>query len=447
MKALAVRERPGWKPENAQRHESPNRLRWKNYAPEASYDGSSPASVTSEDSAEQPRIAVGISMSSTARLSASLLHSLYSGDPWGLRLQDFGLCFVDLPHRLGQNEALDAAVDTFLHSYQCMQRGEMIPRHSELVRYGNAIRLLREVMSTPEQATTPETTCAALLLYQYEVMKRQPATLSIITLAGGVSVILEAWGPTRVKSQFEYCLFMSHFRTIIIHCIVQGKSCFLDHPQWHRTMRKLSLHPTMIELWILLSRLPALHQQLRLLRLNEDDVPRRSKAVEAVEDFRQNVLLQREAMLAALAHPAVNSLVPAIYTGSRPALAVGDTDSLLIGHRIVRRSCIYNMCVVEATVLLRRLGIDDLMAEDDAAQAARNTIDTLDFGQSLSPVGALYWTTMGPVIYGISSDEDKQLIRDKVHMMVKPLNIGDFCHGYMQAVFDAMTGGPLISTE
>ena len=207
-----MREHPGRRSENGKRHESPSRLQWKSYALGSGDDVSRSGSVTSEDSAEQPCIPAKVPMSLPARLSASLLHALYSGDPWGLRLQDFGLYFVDLPHRLGQNRALDAAVDTFLHSYQCMQRGEKIPRPSELVRYGNAIRLLREVMSTPDQATTPDTLCAALLLYQYEVMKRQPGTLSIITLAGGVSVMLEAWGPTRIKSRFEYCLFMSHFR-------------------------------------------------------------------------------------------------------------------------------------------------------------------------------------------------------------------------------------------
>ena len=212
-------------------------------------------------------------------------------------------------------------------------------------------------------------------------------------------------------------------------------------------MRKLSLHPTTIELWILLSTLPALHQQLRFLKSNNGDGSRRSKAVEDVEEYRRNVLLHYEAMQAALAHPAVNSLVPALYTGSRPTVAVDDTDSLLLGHRIVRRSCIYNMCVVEATVLLRRLGIDDPLAEDDAAQAARNTIATLDFGQSLSPVGALFWTTIGPVVYGVSSEEDKQLIQEKVHLMVKPLNMGEFCHEYMQQMFDAMTGGSLLAME
>ena len=212
MKALAVRERSGRRPENGKKHESAGRLQWKKYALGASDNSNCPASVTSEDSAEQPRIAIGVPMNSTARLSASLLHALYSGDPWGLRLQDFGLYIVDLPQRLGQNKALDAAVDTFLHSYQCMQRGEKILRQSELVRYASAIKLLREVVSTPDEATTSETMCAALLLYQYEVMKRQPTTVCVMTLAGGVSAILEAWGPTRIKTQFEYGLFMSHFR-------------------------------------------------------------------------------------------------------------------------------------------------------------------------------------------------------------------------------------------
>lgn len=70
---------------------------------------------------------------------------------------------VDIPARLGRNEALDASVKALVagHSYYCSREK---PVDEALTSYSHALRALRNCLDDPAIARTSETLCAAMLM-------------------------------------------------------------------------------------------------------------------------------------------------------------------------------------------------------------------------------------------------------------------------------------------
>ena len=84
----------------------------------------------------------------------------------------YGLFLVDIPKRLGINDALDAAVTALLarHAETSMRQDQTDPRAPAAVAYNRALTALRLTLADPDKIATSETLCAVLLLTYCQVI-------------------------------------------------------------------------------------------------------------------------------------------------------------------------------------------------------------------------------------------------------------------------------------
>ncbi|EFE43792.1 hypothetical protein TRV_01470 [Trichophyton verrucosum HKI 0517] len=75
----------------------------------------------------------------------------------------FGGFLVDIPRRLGVNEALDSAVQVLVDSHQDFCAGLGVTSRV-LVGYSRALRMLRSYLNDPVKARTSETLCSVMVL-------------------------------------------------------------------------------------------------------------------------------------------------------------------------------------------------------------------------------------------------------------------------------------------
>ena len=82
----------------------------------------------------------------------------------------YGDYLNDVPSRLGANEALDAATDTFVTAVEISfsKRGT---NHTSILleKYGKSLASLRKCLDDPVKVKTPETLCAILFLWNCQV--------------------------------------------------------------------------------------------------------------------------------------------------------------------------------------------------------------------------------------------------------------------------------------
>lgn len=82
---------------------------------------------------------------------------------------NFGGFLLEVPRRLGTNEALDAAADTLItaHARYCI--GQLSPNTEILVKHSRALNALRMCLNDPAKARSSETLCSVMLLSICEV--------------------------------------------------------------------------------------------------------------------------------------------------------------------------------------------------------------------------------------------------------------------------------------
>lgn len=81
-----------------------------------------------------------------------------------------GRFFHHLPSRIGQNAALDAALRALLHEHQTfLTYGSDMRTSDDVKDYSEALRLIRNDLTSHRNKTSTETVCAALVLGLYEV--------------------------------------------------------------------------------------------------------------------------------------------------------------------------------------------------------------------------------------------------------------------------------------
>ena len=74
-----------------------------------------------------------------------------------------------VPARLGTNEALDTATDTFISALRRYSGSGTSTHPAVLEKYGLALSSLRRCLNDPVKAKTPETLCAILFLWNSQV--------------------------------------------------------------------------------------------------------------------------------------------------------------------------------------------------------------------------------------------------------------------------------------
>ena len=105
-----------------------------------------------------------------SRLISALIYNI---DPSiNIRIQlpwNFGIFFEDIPSRLGQNEALDAASDAIVTAYTHYCAGDIGPNPKVLVKHSRALNALRRCLDDPVKAHSSETLCSIMLLMTMQV--------------------------------------------------------------------------------------------------------------------------------------------------------------------------------------------------------------------------------------------------------------------------------------
>jgi hypothetical protein len=83
----------------------------------------------------------------------------------------YGLFLKDIPRRLGESAALDAAAQALVSSYPLLHplRGREVPRDA-LILFGKSLRVLRECLDNPVEIRSPHTLCAIYLISICQVM-------------------------------------------------------------------------------------------------------------------------------------------------------------------------------------------------------------------------------------------------------------------------------------
>ena len=124
--------------------------------------GTSIASLTSG-----PIIPASVPASPASQLTV-LANGLINAIKWSTDLRfnlvwSYGTFLTEIPSRLGNNEALDTAVEALVaaHSTACCLRK---PTTGNLVSYSKALNKLKSCLDNPAQATSAETLAAVMLL-------------------------------------------------------------------------------------------------------------------------------------------------------------------------------------------------------------------------------------------------------------------------------------------
>jgi hypothetical protein len=81
----------------------------------------------------------------------------------------YGDYLIHVPARLGANEALDTATDTFLSAVGMFSNSTTDTHPAVLEKYGLALATLRKCLNDPAKARAPETLCAVLFLCNSQV--------------------------------------------------------------------------------------------------------------------------------------------------------------------------------------------------------------------------------------------------------------------------------------
>jgi hypothetical protein len=119
----------------------------------------------------------------------------------------FGLFLEEVPRRLGNNEALDRAVDavTTVHGDFCTRR---IVSVEALSKYSHALKTLSVYLDDPLQARASNTLCAVMILLVCQGFIGNSGQL-LSGHAGGAANILRARKNFGPRDEFERKLFLS----------------------------------------------------------------------------------------------------------------------------------------------------------------------------------------------------------------------------------------------
>ncbi|KAJ9618575.1 hypothetical protein H2204_012994 [Knufia peltigerae] len=398
-----------------------------------------------------------VPLSQAARLAASLAEALDWPSEFGHRLQQMGAHYRHLPYRLGHSKALDAAVTCVLASYNLVSHGLPHDESVELANYGVAIRALREELSLADHpaTTSSETLCAALIIAQYELLKPGQSSYSYVTLAGGVSAIFRGSGPGRIQSDFELAIFSSQYPAIITQALLRGEDCFLGDPDWAGVMRRgvPSDTPVLTESWTAIARLPNLLIRMRSIMSSEPGIcdtssPLYPSILRDAYALRKEIVKHSDTVTRLLSHPGVHEVCANVYKGPLPPTQEWNPttkNESLFPHRIVKQTSMYHAWVITVNVVLSRLLPDENAALTlQTAQAARHIMATLDFVSATKPFGAMYMTYAGPMVYGVSGASERMTLLEKMTDLFRHFRM-HFDHASMMTVFEAVTGGPVLT--
>ena len=369
------------------------------------------------------------------------------------QLLQLGSFFEELPARLGHHVALDAVIECFVTSYArqylpALLVTQNIGPSTELVAYGTAVNALRQELERCGAHDSEETLCAALSLFMYEYFCQQPSRQCII-LAGGVSSIFKAWGPSRIRSSFALKLFESHYKTIITHGMVFGKDCFLHEPGWETVFRD-SLESEAEErvVWLLLARIPDFLADVRSqVTAGFSDA---TAALTKGRHLRGLALLLDDEISKTLLEPEIFHVAPELYEGLHQPSCDGGLETKNT-HEVVGRISQLRAGLLMVDAGLRRLGDSDPERLREEHYLTGWLFRTTPVARRFGMVDGAFYTLAGGAAFGASSEKQRKEIAVTVAYLVRKcadtehLSQDQYIGSYLglQFMYDTMTGCPV----
>ncbi|KAE9379533.1 hypothetical protein N431DRAFT_500082 [Stipitochalara longipes BDJ] len=381
------------------------------------------------------------SCSRSESLAASLASRLNGIKEIGYQLQTLGKFFPHIVPRVGHNPALDAAVKCLLGAHKSFIARSKTSCNDDLRNYNHALSLIRKDLNQYQSRTPSETICAAMLLCRYEILKLDSA--AYLTHAGGVAALVEACGPHRITSDFDFALFRSNYPSIISTSIFAGKECFLATPAWDAVRNKcdeskVECDPLLSAVLAAFATLPNLLISLRTRTSDPLFSPiygarsfkeRISKSTPIVEqDLKDRALLFES--------PAyMHSCMPTYYTFATMNIAF--------------RFCLYWGMTIIANSILMLHGEKDSSWVEESQSAADNICKSIEYFRSLKPLGASSMFLILSSSYGVSNKEVREKLAEEYQDLLEEVQPQppELCGAAMQLMFDTLTGAHFIGNK
>jgi hypothetical protein len=119
----------------------------------------------------------------------------------------YGPFLRDLPRRFGSSPVLDAAATALVSSYPYFQKQDVPP--AVLVKFGKALKALRECLKDPINARSPDTLCAIYLISICQVCLNRQAVIPWTNL------YCQSWIGTSQKQRSGHAEAITHILRIV----------------------------------------------------------------------------------------------------------------------------------------------------------------------------------------------------------------------------------------
>ncbi|KAE9381134.1 hypothetical protein N431DRAFT_490578 [Stipitochalara longipes BDJ] len=376
------------------------------------------------------------SFSQSESLASTLVSRLEGIKEIGYQKQILGNFFQYLPSRVGHNLALDAALRCTLSSHHNFIAGKLDTGVEALKDYHQALCMIRRDVNHFQERTPSETICAALLLSHHETFRQTSGDKGFIAHAGGVSAIIEAWGPERINSDFDLAIFGSHYGSCVATSVFTGKECFLNSPAWEAVrLRSLNIKAPLdghaSEFLALMGALPILLKRLQKF----DPADPSSCPLDDVKGFKSKLtksaaILQQDfespGNVVEILASTKDSIMPTWYKFSIPYVAF--------------RYNMYWTFIIVANTMLSNLGDEDPSLDEESQIAVNHVCRSLEYWRQLKPLGSMSSQLFASVAFGVSSPERREQLflelEDLYDMLPQTVS-----HNTMQAVFEIITTG------
>ena len=353
-----------------------------------------------------------------------------------------------LPARIGHCPALDAAIDGILVTHSALLRSHPSNDSRVLLRYSNALKALQRAVASSSTDPSAETLSAALVVSFIEVLQRSPKT-SFLELSGGVSALFQAWGPDRIRTEFELALFESHLGSMVIHPLIFNRDCFLDNPCWKSLLARLprAIGTVSVEILSAMTALPALVRGVRCIASS----PSPNNHPILLNTLRRQCTAFRAEIQRHAPHDEDDSTpqtyaLPESFHCADPLRPSLDPLCHSKAFQHVKRHALYYTALIIANNLLARLGISSPSHIRQTRRAASKILDLVPLALACRPFGAFFIQFCAGVAYGVLGEDEQDELVENVNVMFKDIRMMH-SHQSLGMIFDLVTGAPVGGLE
>ncbi|RDL40883.1 uncharacterized protein BP5553_00862 [Venustampulla echinocandica] len=167
---------------------------------------------------------------SLTRLTSAFVSTVNPSTDLSIQLPwNFGYYLLDIPRRLGTNQALDAASEALVAAYRCFLAGRGVAPNV-LIKHSKALVALRQCLDDPVKAYSSETLCSIMVLMIVQLLSAPDIHITI-SHSVGAAQILKCRGHTGPKDKFENGLLHALRSTVVVEAI-NNPRITMSKQQW-----------------------------------------------------------------------------------------------------------------------------------------------------------------------------------------------------------------------